>query len=389
MPKLQKQITRQKAVHCFFVTPELFIFVELIVLFRTMAILVLFFVVSIVFSFLCSIWEAVLLSITPSFVSRVQQEKPAVGKFLSRFKEDIDSPLSAILTLNTISHTVGAIGVGVQAGKLFGTTKLNLIVFEATYESLIAGAMTLAILVLSEIVPKTIGATYWKQLTVFTVRSLRILVVLLLPFVWMSKWITRRIKRDGTHSVFSRADVAAMADAGLKSGAIDKEEKSIILNLLKLEKLSVKAIMTPRSVVFALDEDRNLGDVFVEHNPFQFSRIPVFSETPDNITGLVLKDQILENLAEDQHAKKVSKIRREIIFVQDNWSVARLLDTLIQEREHLAMVADDYGTIVGLVTMEDVIETLFGLEIVDESDKVEDLQKLARARWSKQSKKRK
>ena len=354
-----------------------------------MTVLIFFFVVSIVSSFLCSIWEAVLLSVTPSFVSRIEKEKPVIGNLLHQFKKDIDRPLSAILTLNTIAHTVGAIGVGVEAGKLFGTTKVNLLLFEATYESLIAGGMTLAILILSEIIPKTIGATYWKKLTVFTVNSLRILVIIFAPFIWMSKGITRLIKKDGTTSVFSRADVAAMADAGLKSGAIDKEEKSIILNLLKLENLKVKEIMTPRSVVFSLDEDRNLGDVFVEHNPFQFSRIPVFSENTNNITGLVLKDIILENLAEDKHARRVGEIRREIIFVQDNWSVAKLLDTLIQERQHLAMVADDFGTMLGLVTMEDVIETLFGLEIVDESDKVEDLQKLARTRWNKRPKRRK
>ena len=328
------------------------------------------------------------MSVTPSFVSRMEHEKPVVGSFLNRFKEDIDRPLSAILTLNTIAHTVGAIGVGVEAGKLFGTTKMDFFIFEATYESLIAGAMTLAILVLSEIIPKTIGATYWKQLTVFTVNSLRILVFFLAPFIWMSKWITRLIKRDGTKSVYSRADVAAMADAGMKSGAIDQEEKSIILNLLRLENLRVKEIMTPRSVVFSLDEDQNLGDVFLEHNPFQFSRIPVFKEDSDNITGMVLKDVILENLAEDKHARRVGEIRREVIFVQDMWSVAKLLDTLIQERQHLAMVADEFGTIVGIVSMEDVIETLFGLEIVDESDKVEDLQKLARNRWIKRSKKR-
>jgi CBS domain containing-hemolysin-like protein len=354
-----------------------------------MATLLFFFIISIVFSFLCSIWEAVLLSITPSYVSRMQKENPLVGMPLQKLKGDIDRPLSAILTLNTIAHTVGAIGVGVEAGKLFGPTKIDLFLFEVAYESIIAGAMTLAILVLSEIIPKTIGATYWKQLTGFTVNSLRILVYVLAPFIWMSKGITRIIKRDGTHSIFSRADVAAMADAGHKSGAIDQEEKSIILNLLRLENLNVKDIMTPRSVVFALDEDLNLGDIFVEHNPFQFSRIPVFHESPDNITGLALKDIILENLAEDKHARKLAEIRREIIFVQDMWSVAKLLGTLIQQRQHLAMVADEFGTIVGLVTMEDVIETLFGLEIVDESDKVEDLQKLARARWMKRSKRNK
>lgn len=351
-----------------------------------MTALLFFFFVSIIFSFLCSIWEAVLLSITPSYVSRMQKEKPAIGKLLAKLKDDIDRPLSAILTMNTVAHTVGAIGVGVEAGKIFGTTKIDLLLFEVTYESLIAGGMTLAILILSEIIPKTIGATYWKKLSAFTANSLRILTWILAPFIWMSNWITRLIKRDGTHSVFSRADVAAMADAGLKSGAIDQEEKSIIQNLLRLENLNIKDIMTPRSVVFALDEEQNLGDIFIEHNPFQFSRIPVFSETPDNITGLALKDVILENLAEDKHARKLAEIRREIIFVQDNFSVAKLLDILIQQRQHLAMVADDYGTIVGLVTMEDVIETLFGLEIVDESDKVEDLQKLARTRWMKKSK---
>lgn len=351
-----------------------------------MASLVFFFVVSIVFSFLCSIWEAVLLSVTPSYVSRMQKDHPGIGQMLFHFKEDIDRPLSAILTLNTIAHTVGAIGVGVEAGKLFGATKLDLVLFELTYESVIAGAMTLAILILSEIIPKTIGATYWKKLTVFTVRSLRILVVVLAPFIWLSNGITRSVKRKGTRSVFSRADVAAMADAGLKSGAIDSEEKAIIQNLLQLENLKVKDIMTPRSVILSLDEDRNLGDIYIEHNPFQFSRIPVYKENSDNVTGFVLKDKILENLADDKHALKLAEIRREIVFVQDNWSVARLLDTLILERQHMVMVADEFGTIVGLVSMEDVIETLFGLEIVDESDKVEDLQKLARSNWIKRFK---
>jgi len=352
-----------------------------------MVTLFLFFIVSIVFSFLCSIWEAVLLSVTPSYVSRMQNEKPGLGKRLNTFKEDIDRPLSAVLTLNTIAHTVGAIGVGVQAGKLFGTTKINLFIFDATYESLIAGLMTLAILILSEIIPKTLGANYWKQLTPFTVRSLRVLILILAPFVWMSKWITHLVKSDGNKSVFNRADVAAMADAGLKSGAIDKEEKSIIQNLLQLENQMVEEIMTPRSVILTLDEDSTLGKLYNENNPFQFSRIPVYKESSDNITGFILKDGILENIAEDKHSRKTIEIRREILFVEDSFTVAKLLDILILKKQHLAMVADQYGTIVGLVTMEDVIETLFGLEIVDESDKVADLQKLARDNWKKRSKK--
>lgn len=352
-----------------------------------MATLILFFIISIVFSFLCSIWEAVILSVTPSYVSRMQNEKPGLGKRLNIFKEDIDRPLSAVLTLNTIAHTVGAIGVGVQAGELFGTTKINLYLFDATYESLIAGLMTLAILILSEIIPKTLGANYWKQLTPFTVSSLRVLMFILAPFVWISKWITLLIKRDGEKSVLSRADVAAMADAGLKSGAIDKEEKSFIQNLLLLETKKVKDIMTPRSVILTLDENATLGELYDEHNPFQFSRIPVFNETSDNITGFILKDAILENIAEDKHVRKTIEIKREVLFVEDSFTVAQLMDLLILKKQHLTMVADEYGTIVGLATMEDVIETLFGLEIIDESDKVADLQKLARDNWKKRSKK--
>ena len=348
-----------------------------------MAILIFFFLVSILFSFLCSIWEAVLLSITPSYVSRMQMEKPRLGKRLTSLKDDIDRPLSAILTLNTIAHTVGAIGVGVQAGELFGTAKINLYIFEATYESLIAGLMTLAILILSEIIPKTIGATYWKQLTPFTVRSLKGLMIVLAPFVWLSKWVTHLIKKDGEKSVLNRADVAAMADAGLRSGAIDKEEKSIIQNLLRLENTEVKDIMTPRSVVFTLDENQTLGEIFTAYNPFQFSRIPVYGESPDQITGFILKDAILENIAADKHNRQAVEIRRKIFFVEDSLSVAGLLDKLILEKQHMTMVADEFGTVVGLVTMEDVIETLFGLEIIDESDKVADLQKLARERWKR------
>lgn len=317
----------------------------------------------------------------------MQNEKPRLGKRLNRFKEDIDRPLSAVLTLNTIAHTVGAIGVGVQAGKLFGTTKINLYLFDATSESLIAGLMTLAILILSEIIPKTLGANYWKQLTPFTVGSLRILMLLLAPFVWISKWITLLIKKDGAKSVLSRADVAAMADAGLKSGAIDKDEKSIIQNLLKLEHLEVKEIMTPRSVVLSIDENQSMGELYSVHNPFQFSRIPVYNDSTDKITGFILKNAILENIAADRHNKKVVEIKRKVLFVDDHSSVAHLLDMFIEQKQHLAMVADQYGTVVGLVTMEDVIETLFGLEIVDESDKVVDLQKLARDEWHKSKRK--
>jgi CBS domain containing-hemolysin-like protein len=352
-----------------------------------MGTLILFFLLAISVSFVCSLWEAVLLSTTPSFISRLQIEKPHIGNILNKMKDDIDRPLSAILTLNTIAHTVGAMGVGVQAGKIFGSNYFNIFSIEIAYESLIAGLMTLAILILSEIIPKTIGANYWKEMTPFTVRSLQFLLIVLSPFVWLSKWITRLVIAEKGRSVFSRADFAAMADAGLKSGALDSEEKSIIQNLLRLENLKVRDIMTPRSVVMMADEDYTMTEIYDELKPMVFSRIPVFHDHPDNITGVILKDNILENLAQDRHEVKASEIKREILFVEDNYSVAKLMDTLILNREHLAMVADSFGSIVGLVTMEDLFETLLGFEIVDESDKVEDMQKLAVERWKKRSKK--
>ncbi|HKI90301.1 MAG TPA: hemolysin family protein [Draconibacterium sp.] len=352
-----------------------------------MGLLIFFFVVSILFSFLCSVWEAVLLSVTPSFVSRMQKEKPRIGRLLDRFKEDIDRPLSAILTLNTVAHTAGAIGVGVQAGKLYGNHLLNLGIVEISYESLIAGLMTLAILILSEIIPKTLGASHWKTLTPFTVRSLKILLFILAPFVWLSNWITRHIKKEKGRSVFSRADFAAMADAGLKSGALDTEEKSIIENLLRLNYLKVRDIMTPRSVVVLVDEELTISDIYHNFKPLVYSRIPVYKDHPDNITGIILKDSVLANLAEDNHSMKASEIKRDILFVEDTFSVAKLMDQLIMNRQHLAMVADNFGSVVGLVTMEDLFETLLGLEIVDETDKVEDLQKYAKETWKKRAEK--
>lgn len=350
-----------------------------------MATLIFFFLLSILVSFFCSLWEAVLLSITPSYISRMQHDKPSLGHVLNKMKDDIDKPLSAILTLNTVAHTVGALGVGVQAGKLFGENRIDFLFIHITFESLIAGGMTLAILILSEIIPKTIGANLWKQFAPFTVRSLRVLLFVLAPFVWMSKGITRMLKTEKGRSVLSRADFAAMADAGLKSGAIDREEKSIIQNLLRLENLKVRDIMTPRSVITMIDEEQTLSEVYEEFNPMVFSRIPVYHEHPDNITGLILKDNILENLAQDKHSVMAKEIKRSILFVEDSFTVAKLMDTLILNREHLAVVTDDFGSVVGLVTMEDLFETLLGLEIVDESDKVEDLQKLALEKWKKRT----
>ena len=350
-----------------------------------MGTLLLFFIVAITVSFFCSLWEAVLLSNTPSYIGRLQSEKPSIGNLLAKMKEDIDRPLSAILTLNTFAHTIGALGVGVPAGKLYGAHQINLGLFSLSFESVIATLMTLSILILSEILPKTVGAIFWQKLTPFTVRSLKVLVIVLMPFVWLSKWVTRLVKTEKGRSVFSRADFAAMTDVGLKSGALDKEEKSIIQNLLRLENLKVRDIMTPRSVIVMVEENQNMNEIYEELKPMVFSRIPVYHEQPDNISGVILKDNILEKMAQDEHLVKAVEIKRDILFVDDNFTVAKLMDTLILNRQHLAVVTDSFGSVVGLVTMEDLFETLLGLEIMDESDKVEDLQKLAIEKWKKRT----
>ena len=353
-----------------------------------MTVLILFFLLSIIFSFLCSIWEAVILSVTPSYVNRVQREGSSIGPLLQSYKEDIDRPLSAILTLNTIAHTVGAIGVGAQAGKLFGSTQLDLGFTSLSYESIIAALMTLAILILSEIIPKTIGANMWQELAPFTVRSLSVLLWILKPLVWISQRITKTLKKDKERSVLSRADFTAMAQAGEEEGTLDSSESTIIQNLMRLEKLKARDIMTPRNVMVVANEEQTLEEFWQAHQPLPFSRIPVFKEKSDYITGMFLKDHLLEALARGQNQKMLKEIRRDILHVNDTDPLPKLLDHLVNSREHIAIVYDEYGSVAGLVTMEDIFETIMGLEIVDETDTVENLQRYARQRWEARAKKR-
>lgn len=243
-----------------------------------MGLLITFFLISIIFSFLCSIWEAVLLSITPSFVEIQYKEGTRTGKLLKAFKADIDRPLAAILTLNTIAHTVGALGVGAQAGKMFGDEHMEAfgMAMPFSIEAFVGGVMTLAILILSEIIPKTLGANYWKQLSGFTTSSLYVVIYALYPLVWMSQVITKLLKKDKDKSVFSRADFFAMAEVGEKEGVIESNESQIIYNLLKLNTVRAKDIMTPRTVVKAANEHLSILDFYEKNPKLPFSRIPVF-----------------------------------------------------------------------------------------------------------------
>lgn len=352
-----------------------------------MALLIGFFLLSIGFSFLCSILEAVLLSITPAYAQQKLAEGGVIGKKLEEYKSEIDRPLSAILSLNTIAHTVGAIGVGALAGDVFGENYIHLVGnFKISYESLIAGGMTLAILILSEIIPKTIGANNWKGLTPFTIRTLNILMFLLAPLVWISQLITKALKKNKGESVLSRADFAAMTQMGSDSGALDQNESTIIKNLLRFQTIKTKDIMTPRTLMKAAKEEQTIGEFFEENKNLPFSRIPVYEEKLDDITGFVLKDDIYKLMAEDKPSIKLKEIKHEVMAVNNEQPLPELLDSLSHRRKHLAVVVDEYGSVLGVITLEDVLETLLGLEIMDESDDAPDLQALARQKWEERAK---
>ncbi|MBR9920588.1 MAG: HlyC/CorC family transporter [Bacteroidetes bacterium] len=342
--------------------------------------LILFFLVSIIFSFLCSIWEAVLLSIPPSQVEINYKKGTAVGLLLKSYKDNIDRPLAAILTLNTIAHTVGAIGVGAQAVKIWENTNPFMSAV------IVPVAMTLAILLLSEIIPKTLGANYWQRLMKFTVISLRVIIIILYPLVWISQFITRALKKDKSKSIFTRSDFSAMAEIGAESGIFEEGESLIIQNLLRFERIRAKDIMTPRTVVLAADENQTIKEFYTNHQRIPFSRIPVFSDSKDHITGFFLKDKLLDKLVKEEGDAKLLDIRREVLVVNEALLLPRLFNAFMEKREQLALVVDEFGGMAGIVTMEDLIETLLGMEIVDEMDNIDDMQLLARKNWEKRAK---
>lgn len=351
-----------------------------------MGILILYAAISIFFSFLCSILEAVLLSVTPTFINVKKKEGKAFATELEDLKKDVDKPLIAILTLNTIAHTVGAILVGVQAEQLpykFEILGINMV-------GIVSAIMTLLILVVSEIIPKTIGATYWKSLTNFTSKALKVLIFPLkwTGILWLLQLTTKLIGSKGAHgeSVLSREDFTAMADIATEEGVFQENESLIIRNLLNFKEVKAKDIMTPRTVLILADETETIKAYYERNKNFRFSRIPLYSNDSDNISGYFLKDDLLLALVEGKGDKSLKSIKREIIIANRDMSIPNLFETLIEKREHVALVVDEYGSVSGLVTQEDVIETLLGFEIMDESDNIADLQSLARKKWEKRAK---
>ncbi len=335
---------------------------------------------AILISFLCSILEAVLLSITPTFVRIKKQEGKRFAELLEQQKRDIDQPLIAILTLNTIAHTVGAILVGVQAEKAFGSGD-NVV-------GVVSAIMTVLVLIVSEIIPKTLGAKYWQQLTPLTSRILHLLILL---FRWTgvlaALQLFTRLFGGGSlgHSVLSRDDFHAMADIAETEGVIRESESRVLKNLLNFNTILAKDIMTPRSVMKTAPESENIETFFKNNKDLPFSRIPVYAGNTDDITGYILKDDVFRSVAEDKVNLRLADIKREILMVIRNAPIPTLFEQFITNREHIALVVDEYGSISGLVTMEDVIETLLGLEILDESDTAVDMQQLARENWRKRA----
>ncbi|NNC49603.1 MAG: HlyC/CorC family transporter [Flaviramulus sp.] len=350
-----------------------------------MSTLIFWATISIFFSFLCSILEAVLLSVTPTFINVKKQENKEYASTLESLKKDVDKPLIAILTLNTIAHTLGAMMVGIEAEKL----PIKIELFGINTVGIVSAIMTFLILVASEIIPKTIGATYWKKLANFTSKALTVLIFPLkwTGILWLLQLTTKLIGGQGHGSVLSRESFMVMTDMAHEEGVFHENESKIIKNLLTFKDVFAKDVMTPRTVMQAEDENTTIEDFFNRNMNLRFSRIPIYSDNPDNIKGLVLKDEIFKEMALDNGAKKLSELKRNIIIVERNLPIPKLFEQLIQTRNHMALVVDEYGSVSGLVTMEDVIETLLGLEIMDESDNVSDLQHLARKSWEARAKK--
>jgi CBS domain containing-hemolysin-like protein len=292
-------------------------------------------------------------------------------------KANIDKPLSAILSLNTVAHTVGAAGVGAQAVKVFG---------EASF-GIVSAILTILILLITEIIPKTVGARYWRRLAKVSSFLIKITIFITYPLVIVSSYITKIFSKNKKELTTSREEIAALASIGADEGIFSEKEDKIIQNLLKLKKVKVKEILTPRVVVVVADENLNLKEFLESKDYLKFSRIPVYSENDENITGYVIRQTLFEKLAEDNNDIKLKDFKREIIVAPNSITLFSMWEKLLDKKEHIALIVDEYGGVDGIVTMEDIIETLLGLEIVDERDTVADMQKYARERWkTRQSK---
>ncbi len=341
-----------------------------------MTLLLIYMALALGVSFLCSIMEAVLLSVSPSFIARQEQEGRWLGAKLRKFKDNVDQPLAAILSLNTIAHTVGAAGAGAQAAAVFGDA----------YIGVISAVLTFLILVVSEIIPKTLGAAYWRQLSPSVVRALEVTIWSMWPLVKLADSLTRLLTKGKEKSTVHREEFIALAELGAKEGVFHKYESRILNNLFCFREVRTRDIMTPRTVVFALSENLAVEETLSLHTQLTFSRIPVYGENLDKVTGFVLKSEVLL-AGQEKGDTLLSELRRPLVMIPGDLPLHSLFERLMNENAHIALVVDSYGGTEGVVTMEDFIETLLGLEIVDEVDTVEDMQAMAREQWRRRARK--
>jgi CBS domain containing-hemolysin-like protein len=344
-----------------------------------MTLLITYILLALGISFICSLLEATLLTLTPASIANAKQNGAKWARRMEEYKADIDRPLSAILTLNTIAHTMGAAGAGAEYARLYGNTG----------EAIFAAFLTLAILVFTEIVPKTFGARFALQLAGLAAPLLHVMIVGLKPLVWGSKQITRLIAPKGAHdSSLHREELLAMARMGEESGSLGARESQFVQNLIQLHVMKTWDIMTPRPVIFALPESTLLIDFvqMIEDKPF--TRIPVYRSTRDEVTGFVIRGEaLLAHLKDADDTGTLAMVARPIAVTPEDTPVDELFQRFVAERHQLMLVTDEFGTTVGLVTMEDVIETIFGFEIMDEQDKVPDMQSYARNLWQERARK--
>lgn len=323
------------------------------------------------FSFLCSVAEAVVLSVSPSYIANLEKGGKKSAASLKKIKADIDRSLAAILTLNTIAHTVGAGGAGAQAAAYFGDM----------YVGISMAVLTLLILFLSEIIPKTLGALYWRRLAPPTARFVQVLIWCLFPLIYVSEQLTRLLTRGKRVPRFSREEFTALAEIGAEAGHLDPKESRILRNLFRFPNLCAEDIMTPRTVVFALQQDLTVHEVMETCPEISFSRIPIYSHTVDEVTGFVLKTDLLLDEHRSGGKARLHELKRELRAVTETTPLSHVLEELLDNRAHVLLVVDHYGGMEGLVTLEDVVETLIGIEIVDEGDKIDDMRRLARQKW--------
>ena len=340
--------------------------------------IIVFLVLALGVSFICSLLEAIILSVTWSHIEILSKDDSRSGKRLKELKEDIDVPLAAILTLNTISHTIGAAGVGSEFNKLGNEW--------FTVASII---LTILILVFSEIIPKTLGANYWKRLAPSSAYLLDAMIWITWPIVVVLNSFSRRISEGNENQKeMTREEMIAVAEMGENQGALEKQETQVIKNLLTMDKILAEDVMTPSTVMLTFHRNDEIGKIVDEHSPIPFSRIPVREKNLDDIIGVVYRSQIMELYGEGKTDIPMENLISELSTVSPEDSIATLLDEFLKKREHIFLVLDEYGTTQGIITLEDAVETLLGAEIVDESDSVEDMRQLARELWEKRRKRK-